>query len=82
MLIEKFRKILENTTVGSVTQPMLMNEGIMFLKLGNKRKIKNEIDLEKTKAALLNSEKDKKLKMYSISHFNKLKQSIAIDYKF
>ena len=82
MLVESFRNILQNTEVGSVTDPMLINEGIMFLKLANKRKIKSKLDVEKVKRALLNAEKDKKLKVYSVSHFNKLKQSIAIEYKF
>jgi len=82
MLVESFRNILQNTEVGSVTEPMLLNEGIMFLKLANKRKIKSELNVEKLKKALLNAEKDKKLKVYSVSHYNKLKQSIPIEYKF
>ena len=82
MLHEKFKKVLDNTNVGSVTEPMFLSEGVIFLKLENKRKKSKDIDIKKTKNALLNAEKNKKLRIYSMSHFNKLKQSIAVEYRF
>ena len=45
-----------------------------------KVKTKDEIDLEETKNILLNAEKNKKLTMHSKAHYNKLKQSILINY--
>ena len=82
MLSKKFKEILKKTSTGSISEPVLMPEGIMILKLSDKRKVENEVDLEVVKDSLLKDEKQKKLKMYSLSHYNKLKQSILINYNF
>jgi len=79
-LSEKIKKILKLTSVGEVTEPIIMSEGVMLLKLADKKKTKDEIDLEETKNILLNAEKNKKLTMHSKAHYNKLKQSILINY--
>ena len=80
MISKEFRKVLKNTNVGSTSKPILTSQGILFLKLEDKRILESAIDLEKEKNKLLKSEKDKKLHMYALSHFNKIKQSIAINY--
>ena len=77
---QKQPKVLKNTNVGSTSKPILTSQGILFLKLEDKRILESAIDLEKEKNKLLKSEKDKKLHMYALSHFNKIKQSIAIEY--
>ena len=61
---------------------MAVSEGIILLKLADKKKLEQKIDLEVAKNALLNSEKEKKLQMYALSHYNKLKQSVEINLKF
>ena len=53
----------------------------MLLKLTNKRKVQKKIDLENEKKLLLKAEKEKKLNLYSVSHYNKLKQSTLINFK-
>ena len=80
MISKEFRKVLKNTNIGSTSEPILTSQGILFLKLEDKRILESAIDLEKEKNKLLKSEKDKKLHMYALSHFNKIKQSIAIEY--
>ena len=81
MINETLRKILRNTKIGSITKPIISPEGIVLLKLTNKRKIQKKIDLEKEKKLLLKAEKEKKLNLYSVSHYNKLNQSTLINFK-
>jgi len=81
MINETLRKILRNTKIGSITKPIISPEGIVLLKLTNKRKIQKKIDLENEKKLLLKAEKEKKLNLYSVSHYNKLKQSTLINFK-
>lgn len=81
MINETLRKILRNTKIGSVTKTIISPEGIVLFKLTNKRKIKKKIDLENEKKLLLKTEKEKKLNLYSVSHYNKLKQSTLINFK-
>ena len=79
---EKFKKIIKETDVGKVSKPLLMPEGIMFLKVEKIRQVKNNIDLEKTKNKLLSLAKEKKLNMYAMSHFSKIKKNTPIIYNF
>ena len=46
----------------------------------DKRKVKNEINLEELKNQLVNTEKSKILNMYSMSHYNNLRRSISIKF--
>ena len=68
------------TEVDGVSNIVRTRFGYHLIKIEDKRILENAIDLEKEKNKLLKSEKDKKLRMYALSHFNKIKQSIAIDY--
>ena len=82
MISEKFRNVLKNTKIGFITQPILMPEGVLILKLENKRKISTEINLEEAKNKILQAEKNKKLEMFALSHFNKIKKITAVNYNF
>ena len=82
MISEKFRNVLKNTKPGFITQPILMPEGVLILKLENKRKISTEINLEEAKNKILQAEKNKKLEMFALSHFNKIKKITAVNYNF
>ena len=55
-------------------------EGILIFKVRDKRKIKKIINLEDAKNQLVNAEKTKILNMHSLSHYENLKRSIAINY--
>ena len=82
MISERFKKILKETKVGSITKPFLMPEGVLLLKLEEKRKKHNIINLEETKNKLLQSEKKRKLDMFALSHFNKIRKTTEVDYNF
>ena len=65
--------------VGETTSPILIPEGIMIIKLNNKRKIKNEIDKDQLKRNIILNERDKILKTYSKMYLNKLKSNTMIE---
>jgi len=72
-------KKIKDLNVGEMTSPILIPEGIMIIKLNNKRKIKNEIDKDKLKRQIILNERDKMLTVYSKMHLNKLKSNAMIE---
>ena len=77
---KKFRSKIFNTPIGGLSEPILVNEGILIFKVRDKRKLKNKINIEKLKNQLVQSEKGKILNMYSKSHFDNLRRSISIKF--
>ena len=55
-------------------------EGILFFKVRDKKSSKEIIDLDVAKEQLVASEKAKILNMYSLSHYDTLRRTIAINY--
>ena len=80
VMADKFKSVIFNTPVGETSKPILLPNGVLIFKVNDKRSKKVEIDLEKVKNELVNNEKSKLLKMYSLSHYDKLRRSISIDY--
>ena len=76
---KRFKSIIFNTPINSISVPILIDEGILFFKINDKKTIKQETDLEQLKNQLVNDEKTKILNMYSKSHYDSLKRSIAIN---
>ena len=72
-------KKIEDLNVGEITNPILIPEGIMIIKLNNKREIKNEIDKDQLKRRIILNERDKMLTVYSKMHLNKLKSNAMIE---
>jgi len=77
---KKFKSIIFNTPVGSLSRPILLKDGILIFKVRDKRKIKNKINLEELKNQLLIAEKTKILNMYSKTHYDNLKRSTPIKF--
>jgi len=80
VMADEFKSVIFNTPVGETSKPILLPNGVLIFKVNDKRSKKVEIDLEKVKNELVNNEKSKLLKMYSLSHYDKLRRSISIDY--
>lgn len=76
----KLRKIIQNTPEGSVSEAIILKEGILFFKVRKKRKVQKEIDLEELKNQLVNSEKTKVLNMYAISHYDTIRRSVSVKF--
>ena len=77
---KKVRSVIANTSVGELSIPILLPEGILLFKVRDKRKINSNLSLEARKNQLVNSEKIKILNMHSLSHYDKVRRSIAINY--
>ena len=77
---EKFKSKIINTPIGNISEPILLPEGILLFKVRDKRKLKKFESLEDAKNQLVNAEKTKILRMYSLSHYENLRKSISINY--
>ena len=76
---KKFRAKIINTPIGELSEPILLPEGILIFKVRNKRKTKTK-NVEDVKKQLLNYEKTKMLKMYSLTHYDNLRRSIPVKF--
>tara|TARA_B100001996_G_scaffold358232_1_gene322660 strand:- start:4411 stop:5346 length:936 start_codon:yes stop_codon:yes gene_type:complete len=72
-------KKIKNLNVGEITNPILIPEGIMIIKLNNKRQIKNEINKDLLKKKIILNERDKILNTYSKMYLDKLKSNTMIE---
>ena len=80
IISEKLKYKIVNTSVGSVSEPIFLPEGILFFKVRDKRKSSKFTSLEEAKNELINSEKKKILNMHSLSHYDNLKRTLTINY--
>ena len=80
VISEEFESKIINTAVGEISEPVLLPEGIVFFKVRDKRVSKKNIDLVQARQQIINSEKTKILNMYSLSHYDTLRRTIAINY--
>ena len=79
-IAKKFKSQIINTAIGSISQPIILPQGILFFKIRNKRKMKKNINFDNLKKQLVNAEKTKILNMHSLSHYDILNRSITIKY--
>ena len=80
IISEKIKSALLETPVGNLSSPIILENGILIFKLRDKRKIKENISLEEIKNELIFAEKSKILNMYSMSHYDKVRRSISIQF--
>ena len=80
IISKKLLFAIANTPVGNISKPILLPNAILIFKIRDKRKIEKNINLEETKNALVNSEKERILNMHSSSHYNNLRRSISIKF--
>ena len=80
VITKQFKTVIAETKVGDTSSPIMLKEGILFFKVRDKRKTKPFNNLEEARNNLINSEKNKILKMYSLTHYNNIKKSITINY--
>ena len=80
IISESLRGKIINTSVGNISEPIILPEGILFFKVRDKRKVKNSQNIEDVKQMLIEAEKTKVLNMHSLSHFENLRRSTTITY--
>ena len=80
IISENVKSILRDTPIGKLSSPLVLENGILIFKVRDKRKIKENISLEEIKNELIFAEKSKILNMYSMSHYDKVRRSISIQF--
>ncbi len=80
IIAKNFKSTIIKTSIGQVSEPIFLPTGIFFFKVKDKRKIKQITDLEKVKDQLITVEKNKILQMHSLSHYDGIRRTIAINY--
>ena len=79
-IAKEFREKIVKTSIGKISEPIFLPQGILFFKIRDKRTLKKFISLEDTKNQLVDAKKMKILNMYSLSHYDKLIRNISIVY--
>ena len=76
-------EVITKLNIGEVSDPILQSNKVLFLKILEKREIKNDqkFDKEKYKAFLIDRKKNELLDLYSNSHLSKKRNSTLIEFK-
>jgi len=80
IISEKIKTVLTETPTGNLSSPIVLENGILIFKVRDKRKIEQNMSLEEIKNKLINTEKSKILNMYSMSHYDKVRRTITINF--
>ena len=80
IISEKIKSRLKNTPVGEISSPIILSEGILIFKVRDKREVNTNLSLEELKNKLVNSEKTRILNMHSLSHYDKVRRSVSINF--
>ena len=80
IISKKVKSAIVNTPVDAVSEVVILPEGILIYKIRDKRELKNNQTLEETKERLVNLQKQKILNMHSISHYDKVRKTIIINF--
>ena len=77
---KKYMSKIANTSVGNLTEAILMQNGILIFKIRNKKKVEVDLNLEDIKNQLVQTEKAKILNMYSLAHYENIKRSMTLKF--
>lgn len=81
-LSPKIYSIVSKMEIGEISEPILSQNSLLFLKILDKRLSEpRKIDLVKLKEDLINNKKNELFNLYSRSHLSKLKNTSLIEYK-
>ena len=68
--------------VGEVSKPIIKTNNVIFLKLTDKRNIKNSnLSKSELKEKLILKKKEELYNLYSMSHLSKVRNTSLIEYK-
>ena len=79
-LTKKFKSQIINTKIGEISEPIILPGGIIIFTVRDKKKYIQKIDIQTAKQNLINAEKNKMLNMYSLSHYESIKNIITVNY--
>ena len=79
LLNQSIKKNIIDLNIGEITQPIILSNGIMILKVDNTRFSEIEIDYEIELQKIIIYEKNRQLGQYSKIYFNKIKKNLTFD---
>ena len=79
LLNQSIKKNIKDLNIGEITQPIILSNGIMILKVDNTRFSEIEIDYEMELQKIIIYEKNRQLSQYSKIYFNKIKKNLTFD---
>jgi len=77
-LTKKIKKQLSIIKIGEITKPIQSSNGYLFLKLNDKRKIEEKLDLENELEQQIKFERNRQLNQFSSNYYKKLKKNTNI----
>jgi len=77
---DRVKNTILNTSAGKLSEHIVLPQGILIYKVRDKRIVDENFNLEEKKNLLVNAEKQKILKMHSLSHYDKARRSVSIKY--
>ena len=77
-LSKKIKNKISKVKIGEVTDPIQTPNGYLFLKLNNKKEIKEKLDLNKELKQQIKFETNRQLNQYSFNYYKKLKKNTSI----
>ena len=76
---EKLKKLIIQLKKGEISNPIKIDGGYLIIKLNNKKKFEQEINIENEVNELITKETNRQLNTYSLIFYKKLKKNIKIN---
>lgn len=76
---EKIIKNIEKINISEISEPIKIPNGFLLIKINNKKKFNEEIDIEDQLKQLINQETNRQLNNFSIIYFKRLKKNMEIN---
>ena len=78
-LSDNIKNKISKIKVGEVSEPIQVTNGYLFLKVNNKKEIKEKFDLDEELKQQINFEKNRQLNQFSLNYYKKLKKNVIIN---
>jgi len=75
-LNNSIKKNIVNLQIGEITEPIILSNGIMILKLINTKNTKVTVDIKNEFKKAINYERNRQLNQYSKIYYNKIKKNL------
>ena len=77
-LLKKIEKKITSIKIGEISEPIQTSNAYLFLKLNDKREIKEKLNLKKEIKQQIKFETNRQLNQFSLNYYKKLKKNINI----
>ena len=78
-LNNRIKKNIKILKIGEITKPIILSNGILIIKLMNKKNSVTDINFENELKKAIKYERNRQLNQYSKIHFNKIKKNLNFD---